>query len=160
MGVDLLATKPAIPEAAKLVPHSYDVSIHRVDRADDRLQHMTSVVMAIAAGIPVFVGAGTAAVPFGDWRFLVGMLLMGAAIALGITGRAVGKIRVLDLEVLHDHYLDQSPAEFQRTVTETAGGDTKHNRDIVRTKTRYLHLMTVSAAAAVVAFVMWIAALS
>lgn len=148
----------ALDLAYEYIIASYDWARDRLDKVNDRLQALQSIVVAVTLAVPVFVKSvlGETA-NFASIWFILPMVLFVLTTAIGLVAQASGTITLLNPKVLHDKYLGFDEEEFKKNALRYAGEHSEKNHKTVRRKGNAMGWMTGLFIAETVLLVIWVA---
>lgn len=151
---------PGVDIAYEYVRTSYDWAAQRLDAVDSRIQYTITLASAVVVTLPTIVVAMFEdAKPAGSFFFLLAVAAFILMIPIGVLGRYLTDLKVIDPSKLYDGWLHYQPLEFKRLLVYWAGEHFKRNIRIVAIKGRFAAAMMVFLLLEVLFFTLWIATL-
>jgi hypothetical protein len=148
---------PAVDDAYAFVLPSYQLLVSRFEAADTRLSALLTLGATLTLGAPVVGRAVHPDISFRNPLFVIGMSLFIAAAVVGMSGRVVGKLRLMDPMTIYNTALHKHSWAFKRDAIYNAGVHFDLNARAIRIKGRAALLVTVALLLEVLAVVAWIA---
>jgi hypothetical protein len=148
---------PAVEEAYAFVLPSYQWAITRLESVDSRIQTLQAFILTVSTAVPAFVTTTLGKASLSSRWLVSALVIAGAAVLIGLVGRATGGIRVASPESLYTgKWLKKAVWEFKKDILYFAGKDFEANRKLVNWKGNLVTAMTWLFVVEVVLILMWI----
>ena len=131
---DSISNYPSVELAYDFAVQSYDIALNRYDAWDARIQNLLSLGVTLTLAIPF--GGSALGYGFRSIWFVLAMTTFAAGLALGIYGRLVGVLKIVDPEQLYNKMLGLSMWEFKKDFIFWAGKNYQSNRALIDQKAR------------------------
>jgi hypothetical protein len=151
--MDLKTGWPSIEFAYPLAVNSFEVMAKRFDSYDAKFQSVLTVGATATLGVVTLASARGVSLN-SKWLLAVAALFFVSA-ALGVIGRMVGKLQVVDPQNLFDDYLAFSEFEFKKNLIHGAGVCFKSNARVLDLKQKYVLVVTALFLAQVACLALW-----
>ena len=149
-------TYPSVELVYPIAVASYDAALRRLDTIDGRLQTVLAFIVTTFAALASIANAH--GVSFHSRWFYVAAFLLAGSVAFGTHSRLAGKVKLLDPNLLYDHWLRQETWDFQKNFIAYAGDAFEANLSLVDRKWRSTVTLILIFCAQTVALLVWVAA--
>lgn len=144
---------PSIELVYPIAVNSYEVATKRLDVMDGRLQTITAIMVTVSVAFVGFLGAR--GVRFDNVWFFVSVVLFLLGVVLGMAGRLIGNVRLLDPETLYDGWLHVQEFEFKKDMIYAAGQAFSQNMRLVGFRWRVSVILTVLFVVQMICLGLW-----
>lgn len=150
-------TYPGVEFAYPFAVESYELALNRFEAMDSRIETLLAVFVTATLAVPVLITAkGLSVASYWLWAATASFI---ASIVIGLCGRLIGSLKVVDPQQLYEKFLHLPKWEFQKDFIYWAGQNYQSNRVQVERKHRLAVLMTFSFILEVLFLGVWGAAL-
>ena len=149
---------PSVELAYEFVIPSYELARSRLESVERRIEGLLTYIATITLAIPVVtiaIAKESGQLDVLGWQAVGALSCFAAATLLGMVGRQVGEITLVDPTKLYEKTLSYTHWEFQKNAIYFAGEHFEKNRSLIACKSRLGDIMVGLLVAEAIFGLLW-----
>lgn len=146
---------PGVDLAYEIAVESYDSVVKRIDVMDGRIQTLLAFAATTTAVVPTV--AKSIGLSFASRWLYLALITFTLQLLVGLVGRSVGQIRLLEPELFYQRWLHKDSWRFKKDLIYFAGLDFKKNAALLKTRWWFTVLISILFVIEALLLVGWVA---